>query len=67
LGIKEYWILDVQRLTILAFAIANNGSYRIRTSQVFAELEFSLLEETLHRSQQSDHGTAQTWLLQQLL
>ncbi len=64
LGVREYWIVDVQNAQILAFAIANRGSYRIERSQVLTGLEIALLEEALRRSRVMNHGKVSTWLLQ---
>jgi Uma2 family endonuclease len=58
LGVGEYWIVDVQNLQIIALAIANGGSHQIRTSQVLAGLEISLLEETLQHSQSTNQSQA---------
>ena len=66
LGVKEYWIVDVKGLKIIAFKIANQGSSRIRTSQVLPGLEISFLEECLQRSRQNNHGKVGAWLLEQL-
>lgn len=65
LGVREYWIVDVQNAQILAFAIANRGSYKIEQSQVLAGLEMSLLEAALRRSREMNHGKVSTWLLNQ--
>ncbi|MEE3716057.1 Uma2 family endonuclease [Tumidithrix elongata RA019] len=70
LGVKEYWVIDVRNAEILAFAIAETesgkGSYRIERSQVIADLEISLLAETLRMSRQQDQGQVTAWLLTQL-
>jgi Uma2 family endonuclease len=66
LGISEYWIVNVQTCEILAFAIANQGSHRIRTSQVVLGLAIDQLEEMLKRGKVSGLTEARTWLLQQL-
>lgn len=65
LGVQEYWIIDVQKVEIIAFAIANCGSRRIDQSQVLPGLAISLLEEALHRSRQTNHGKVSAWLLSQ--
>lgn len=66
LGVEEYWIVDVKGLKIIAFKIKNQGSSRIRRSQVLPGLEISLLEECLQRSRQNNHGKVGAWLLEQL-
>ncbi len=65
LEVKEYWIIDVKSIQILAFAIANRGSRRVTESQVFPGLVLSVLEEALRRSRQGDHAQVGTWLLAQ--
>jgi Uma2 family endonuclease len=47
LGIAEYWVVDVQNVRVIAFAIANGGSKRITQSQVLPGLKISLLEAAL--------------------
>jgi Uma2 family endonuclease len=65
LGVREYWIYDVQKAQILAFAIENRGSYRIDQSQVLLGLSIALLEEALRRSRTMNHGKVSAWLLSQ--
>jgi Uma2 family endonuclease len=65
-GVQEYWVVNVQTCEILAFAIANQGSRRIRTSQVVSGLAIEQLEEILKRGKTSGLTEARTWLLQQL-
>ncbi|PSB14879.1 hypothetical protein C7B61_04155 [filamentous cyanobacterium CCP1] len=66
LGVSEYWIVDVQNVEVIAFAVENNGSRRIRQSQVLPGLEISLLEEAFQRTRQMNHGRVSAWLLAQL-
>ena len=70
LGVKEYWVIDVKNVEILAFTITDSngakGSYRITRSQVITGLEISLLEEALRLSRENDHGQVASWLLSQL-
>lgn len=63
LGIREYWIIDVQNVQIIAFMIENQGSRKIERSQVLTGLEISLLEEALRRSRQMNHGKVTSWLI----
>lgn len=65
LGIAEYWIIDVQNVKVIAFKIVNNGSQRIKESQVLPGLEIAILTEALQRSRNSNHTEVGTWLLQQ--
>lgn len=65
LGVKEYWIVDVLNVQVIAFAIENGGSRRISESQVLPGLAFSLLNEALRRTRQMNHGQVGAWLLTQ--
>ncbi|MFP4008709.1 MAG: Uma2 family endonuclease [Spirulinaceae cyanobacterium] len=65
MGVNEYWIVDVKKVEILAFLIANQGSRRIRQSQVLPGLEIALLETALQRTRQTNHGKVSAWLLTQ--
>jgi Uma2 family endonuclease len=64
-GVREYWIIDVQNAQVLAFAIQNRGSRRIDQSQVLTGLDIGLLQEALQRSRQMNHGKVSAWLLTQ--
>ena len=66
LGVREYWIIDVPNVQIIAFEMENQGSRRIYQSQVLVGLDMALLEEVLQRSRQMNHGKVSTWLLSQL-
>lgn len=63
LQVKEYWIVDVQNVRIIAFAIADGGSRRITQSQVLAGLEIAVLEEALRRSRQMNQSQVCAWLM----
>lgn len=65
LEVREYWIVDVQKMNVLAFAIANQGSYKITQSQVLAGLDIAILEEAFRLSRQMNHGKVSAWLLKQ--
>lgn len=65
INVAEYWIVDVQHVEIVAFAIADGGSRRIAQSQVLPGLEFSLLEEALRRTRQINQSSVIAWLLSQ--
>ncbi|WP_013320702.1 Uma2 family endonuclease [Gloeothece verrucosa] len=65
LGVGEYWIIDVQKVEIIAFRVENRGSRRIEQSEVFLGLEIGLLEEALRRSREMNHGKVSAWLLSQ--
>ena len=65
LAVAEYWVVDVQKAQVRAFAIASGGSYRISESRVLPGLAISLLEEALRRSRDVDQAQVGAWLLQQ--
>ncbi len=65
LKISEYWIVDVQNVQVIAFAIENGGSRRITQSQVLPGLAISLLEEALRRTRQINQAQVGAWLLAQ--
>lgn len=50
---------------MLAFAIANTGSYRINQSQVLPNLEIALLENALKQTRTTNHSRVGAWLLTQ--
>jgi Uma2 family endonuclease len=63
LEIREYWVVDVENIEIIAFAIANRGSNRIYTSRVLPELEIALVEQALEKSQTQDDGEITRWFM----
>lgn len=65
LGVREYWIIDVQNVQVIAFEIQNRGSRRIDESQVLPGLEMAVLEEAFRQSRQMNHGKVSAWLLSQ--
>lgn len=66
LGIKEYWIVNVQTMKIYAFAISPDGSsHHIRQSLVLTGLKLEILEQALERSRQENQSTVTAWLMQQ--
>jgi Uma2 family endonuclease len=65
LGVAEYWIVDVQNVQIIAFAIENGGSRRINESQVLPGLAISVLNEAFQRTRRINQGQVYTWLLSQ--
>ncbi|MDZ7962232.1 MAG: Uma2 family endonuclease [Aulosira sp. DedQUE10] len=65
LGVDEYWIIDVQNIQVIAFAVANGGSRKISQSQVLPGLKISLLEEALRRTRQINQSQVVAWLLSQ--
>lgn len=65
LGVDEYWVLDVQKVDLIAFAIQDGGSKRIRESRVLPGLEISLLNEAFRRTRQTNQSQVIAWLLAQ--
>ncbi|MCW6051053.1 Uma2 family endonuclease [Lyngbya sp. CCAP 1446/10] len=66
LKVAEYWVIDVKKIEILAFAIiADNGSRRLVQSEVLPGLTIALLEEALRRSRTQDQAQVGAWLLAQ--
>ncbi|MBD0269363.1 MAG: Uma2 family endonuclease [Cyanobacteria bacterium Co-bin8] len=65
LGVSEYWMVDVQNAQLLAYAVADQGSQRIQTSQVLPGLTLAVVEEALRRSRETDQSQVGTWLLNQ--
>jgi Uma2 family endonuclease len=65
LGVLEYWVVNVEAATVIAFAIADGGSRQIQVSGVLPDLAMSVIEEALRRSQHEDDGAVNRWLLQQ--
>jgi Uma2 family endonuclease len=65
LGVEEYWVVNVEAATVIAFAIADGGSRQIQMSAVLPGLSISVIEEALRRSQTEDDGAVNRWLLQQ--
>ncbi|MBE9032802.1 Uma2 family endonuclease [filamentous cyanobacterium LEGE 11480] len=65
LGVKEYWVADVESMTITAFAIRDGGSRQIQISQVFPNLAIAIVETALQRSQTEDDSSVNRWLMQE--
>ena len=70
LGVKEYWVLDVQDVQVLAFAMlsltepnATQGSYRITESQVLPGLQIALLQEAFQRTRHTNQSKVVAWLM----
>jgi Uma2 family endonuclease len=63
LNVSEYWVVDVQNAQIIAYAIADQGSKRIRESQVLPGLAIAILEEALRRSREMNQSEVGSWLL----
>lgn len=63
--VAEYWVIDVQNIKVIAFAMENGGSKRIFESQVLTGLKLDILTEALQRSRNNNHTEVGTWLMQQ--
>lgn len=63
LGVNEYWIVDINQAQLLAYAVTDQGSNRIQVSQVLPGLRFTVLEETLRRSRETNQSQVGAWLL----
>jgi hypothetical protein len=63
--VRKYWVVNVEAVTVIAFAVANGGSRQIQVSTVLPDLPISVIEEALRRSQTEDDGAVNRWLLQQ--
>lgn len=66
LRIPEYWIVNVQAMQILGFAISADGTtQRIQESRVFQGLRLAILDEALVRSRGESQSATNAWLMQQ--
>jgi Uma2 family endonuclease len=65
LEIAEYWVVDVQNVKVIAFAIEDNGSKRIAESLVLTGLKIEILTAALELSRTSNHTEVGSWLMQQ--
>lgn len=66
LGVKEYWIIDVFGMAVMAFTIENQGSRQIQVSQVLMGLPMSLITTALSRSQTEDDTAISRWFMQEI-
>lgn len=65
LGVREYWVIDVENSRILAFAMIEQGSQRISTSNVLSGLDISLLEGALGDRKTQDDSQIMAGLMAQ--
>ena len=63
INVLEYWIVDVKKAELIAFAIGDGGSKRITSSEVLPGLAMFVLKEALRRSRSTDRGQVFSWLL----
>lgn len=62
-GVQEYWVNDLNVGEVIALAIANGRSGRVRESKVLPGLAIALVEEALKRSLTEDDTKINLWLL----
>jgi Uma2 family endonuclease len=62
MGVREYWIVDVETAQIIAFEIVENGSRRIENSQVL-QIEIAAIREAIEQHRQMDDSQLTAWLL----
>ena len=65
LGVREYWVVDVENAQILAFQILNLGSQRITTSKVLPGLEIATIEAALASRKTQDDSQIMAILMTQ--
>lgn len=65
LGVREYWVVNVETATVIAFEISNGGSRQIQISLVLPDLPLAVVEEALRRSQTEEDGAVNRWLIEQ--
>ena len=65
LKVSEYWVVDVEKAKLSAFAIIEGKSKPITESRFLSGLRMSLLEEALRQSRTSNQTQVGGWLLQQ--
>jgi Uma2 family endonuclease len=67
LKIPEYWVIDVSGKRVLAFRLGEMGKYQeCDVSGALEGLPIALLNETLGRLSEGDHGSAALWFRQQI-
>ncbi len=65
LGVREYWVVDVELAVVTAFEVQNGGSRQILVSPVLVGLDIAIVEAALRRSQTDDDGAINRWLMQE--
>ncbi|MDY7007750.1 MAG: Uma2 family endonuclease [Cyanobacteriota bacterium] len=64
IGVKEYLIVDVKNVKIIAFAMVDGGSKQIQESLVLPGLKITLLDEALQRSRNMNQRLVGSWLME---
>ncbi|HEY9819159.1 MAG TPA: Uma2 family endonuclease [Candidatus Sericytochromatia bacterium] len=62
-GVREYWVDDLNVGDVIALAIADGLSGRIRESRALPGLAIALVEEALKRTKMEDDTKINLWLL----
>jgi hypothetical protein len=61
--VREYWVDDLNVGDVIALAIADGLSGRIRESRALPGLAIALVEEALKRTKMEDDTKINLWLL----
>ncbi len=64
-GALEYWVVNVEKGEVFAFAMRDGGSARVVVSQVLPGLEMATVEAALKRGKTEDDGAINRWLIEQ--
>lgn len=64
-GALEYWVVNVEKGEVFAFAMRDGGSARVEVSQVLPGLEMATVEAALKRGKTEDDGAINRWLIEQ--
>lgn len=64
LGVREYWVIDTQHRSLIAFSIADGRSGVIRQSEVLPGLDLAIVEEALRRTDENDDAAITRWLIE---
>ncbi len=65
LGVREYWIVNVKDVEILAYKIGDRGSHQIDYPIVLPGLSIAVLEAALRQSRDTDQSQIGAWLINQ--
>lgn len=65
MGVREYWIVDVQKAEVIPFSVADGGSKRIKQSRVLSGLSIAVLEQALQKSRKNNQRIVATWLMKE--
>ncbi|NJK35760.1 MAG: Uma2 family endonuclease [Oscillatoriales cyanobacterium SM2_2_1] len=65
--VQEYWVVDAQKLELIAFAIDENlGSHRIRESIALPGLSLDAIAEALQKSRELDNAQLGQWWMEKI-